>query len=73
MVSRFRVEMAGFEPARSALSARLTSRLHLHLKSAVEKHDGALIYYNLLLPSQAEIPAVTYTPDEPLPLDLVKV
>jgi hypothetical protein len=43
------------------------------LKSAVVLFDGALIYYNLLLPSQAEIPAVTYTPDEPLPLDLVKV
>ena len=73
MVSRFRAEMAGFEPARNAFSARLTSRLHLHLKSAVEKNDGASIYDNLLLPSQAGIPAVTYTPDEPLVLDLVKV
>lgn len=67
------MEMAGFEPARSTFSARLTSRLHLHLKSAVVLFDGALIYYNLLQPSQAGFPAVTYTPDEPLPLDLVKV
>ena len=73
MVSRFRAEMAGFEPARSALGARLTSRLHLHLKSAVVLFDGALLYDNLLLPSQAEIPAVTYTPDEPLLLGFVKV